>query len=291
MVWGASFIATKIALQDVSPATVVWLRFAIGVVVLGAAVTLRRKLIRPSFADLAYFTLLGFFGITFHQWLQSTGLTTSQASTTAWLVATTPVFMAVLGWLLLKERLHWVQVAGIGLAGLGVLLVVTQGDLSSLTGGQFGAPGDVLILISAPNWAVFSILSRNGLRRYNTITMIFFVMLTGWLLSTVQFLVQGGQRELSQLTTAGWWGIVFLGLLCSGLAYIAWYDGLKAIPAAQVGVFLYIEPLVAVVVAALLLNETVTWAAILGGGIILLGVWLVQRKAFLTRTIYEKKKL
>jgi drug/metabolite transporter (DMT)-like permease len=61
------------------------------------------------------------------------------------------------------------------------------------------------------------------------------------------------------------------------LAYIFWYDALVVLPAAQAGVFLYIEPLVAVVVAAILLGEAITFASIIGGTIILLGVWLVNR--------------
>ena len=101
-VWGGTFIATKVALRELSPAGVVWLRFAIGVAVLGAVVLLRRQLRLPTWGELGYFTLLGFIGITFHQWLQSTGLVTSQASTTAWIVATTPIFIAILSWLFLS---------------------------------------------------------------------------------------------------------------------------------------------------------------------------------------------
>ena len=161
--WGGSFVATKVALRDVSPVTVVWLRFAMGVVILGAAVIARKQLALPARKELAYFTLLGFLGITFHQWLQSTGLQTSQASTTAWIVATTPIFMALLGWLMLGESLVTMQIAGIFLAAFGVLLVVTKGDLSLLAAGRIGTFGDFLILLSAPNWAVFSTLSRRGL--------------------------------------------------------------------------------------------------------------------------------
>ncbi len=133
VVWGGTFIATKVALREISPTSVVWLRFAIGVMVLGAVVLLRRQLRLPTGRELAYFALLGFIGITFHQWLQSTGLVTSQASTTAWIVATIPVFMAVLGWIFLREKLSWAQIGGIALAGLGVLLVVSQGDLGAIT--------------------------------------------------------------------------------------------------------------------------------------------------------------
>jgi drug/metabolite transporter (DMT)-like permease len=299
-VWGASFIATKVALQNspgaslgiensiaaatasvpqpISPITVVWLRFAMGVAVLGLAVGARRQFALPSRSELGYFGLLGLIGITFHQWLQSTGLLTSQASTTAWIVATTPVFMALLGWLVLKERLNWLKWAGILLAAFGVLLVVSQGDLRAVTAGQFGAPGDFLILISAPNWAVFSVLSRRGLAKHPAARMMLYVMGLGWLFSTLQLLLGPGLSEIGLLTTNGWLAVLFLGIFCSGLAYIFWYDALQAIPASQVGVFLYLEPLVAVVVAALVLNEAILLASLLGGAVILTGVWLVNRK-------------
>ena len=278
IVWGASFIATKVALRDVSPVTVVWLRFAMGVVILGIAVAARKQFALPNRSEWGYFALLGFLGITFHQWLQSTGLLTSQASTTAWIVATTPVFMALLGWLALKESLGWTQSGGILLAAAGVILVVSQGDLSSLALGQFGQPGDVLILVSSLNWAVFSSLSRRGLKTHPAAQMMFYVMTFGWLFTSLLLFAGPGLAEIPQLTFDGWLGVAFLGVFCSGLAYIAWYDALRALPAAQTGAFLYIEPLVAMVVAAFVLAETVTAATLVGGAVILLGVWLVNRR-------------
>ena len=277
IVWGASFIATKVALRDVSPVTVVWLRFAMGVVILGIVVAARKQFALPKKNEWLYFALLGFLGITFHQWLQSTALLTSRASTTAWIVATTPVFMALLGWLALKERLHWLQTSGIALAAAGVLLVVSDGDFSSMSIVEFGQPGDVLVLISSFNWAVFSALSRRGLKAHPATRMMFYVMTLGWLFTGLLFFSGPGLQEIPQLTLNGWLGVSFLGIFCSGLAYIAWYDALQILPTGQLGAFLYLEPPVAVVVAALLLTESITWVALLGGGIILLGVWLVNR--------------
>jgi len=278
IVWGASFIATKVALQDVSPITVVWLRFAMGVIILGIAVTARKQFALPKKNEWLYFASLGFLGIAFHQWLQSTALTTSRASTTAWIVAVTPVFMALLGWLVLKEKLGRLQTGGIVLATCGVLLVVSDGDPTAISFKQFGAPGDILVLISSVNWAVFSALSRRGLKTHPATRMMFYVMTFGWLFSTILFFFGPGTGEIQQLTFDGWLGVAFLGVFCSGLAYIAWYDALQALPTAQLGAFLYLEPPVAVVIAAIILSETITWAALLGGAIILFGVWLVNRK-------------
>jgi drug/metabolite transporter (DMT)-like permease len=277
--WGASFIATKVALREVSPITVVWVRFTIGLLVLGAAVVARRQFTRVGRHDLGYFAGLGFLGITFHQWLQSHGLLTARATTTAWLVTAIPVFMALLGWAVLKERLRREQVAGIGLAAVGVLVVVAGGDLASLWRGDFGTPGDVLILISALNWAVFSALSKRGLRRYPATLMTFDVMAFGCLYNTALLAAGPGLAELGHLSGNGWLALGFLGVACSGLAYIFWNDALQVIPAAELGVFLYVEPLVAVGVAAVVLGEAMTLLAYAGGAVILLGVWLVNRRA------------
>lgn len=288
IVWGASFIATKVALEDISPVTIVWLRFTIGVLILGLAVILRHQFILPDRREWGYFALLGFLGITFHQWLQSNGLQTSEAGTTAWIVSTTPVFMALLGWLVLKEKLGLVKILGIALAFTGVLLVSSKGDIRSISVGRFGAPGDTLIMVSAVNWAVFSILSRRGLKSHPASLMMFYVMAFGWLFTSVLFFMgpafenisgvtDPGLKEVSNLTQNGWIGILFLGVFCSGLAYIAWYGALQALSTAQTGVFLYVEPLVAVVIAAIVLNEQITHVSLAGGAIILLGVWLVNR--------------
>lgn len=276
--WGASFVATKVALRYVSPATVVWLRFAMGVAILGGAVWLRRQFIAPGWKELGYLAFLGFLGIAFHQWLQSTALLTTQATNSAWIVATTPIFMALLGWVVLGEKLNWTQALGILTAAVGVLLVVSKGDLTSLAAGKIGAIGDLLVLVSALNWAVFSALSRRGLRQYPATLMMFYVMAFGWFFISLLFLNGPGLREIANLNREGWLGISFLGIFCSGFAYIFWYDALQKLSVAQAGVFIYFEPLVTVVVAAYVIAEPLLLASLIGGVAILLGVWLVNRQ-------------
>lgn len=277
VVWGASFIATKIALRDIQPITVVWVRFAIGVIILGIVVLVRKQFTLPQIAEIPYFVVLGFLGITLHQWLQSTGLVTSKASTTAWIVATTPVFIAIISWFYLKEKLKWAQVVGIGLATIGVLLVISEGDISSLLVGNSGNFGDILIFISAINWAVFSVISRRGLKNHPAALMMFYVMSAGWLMISIPFFVGPGVNDLQALSLYSFLGVLFLGIFCSGIAYIFWYDALKSIPASQVGVFLYLEPFIAVIVAAFILGESIILASLIGGLLILFGVWMVNR--------------
>jgi drug/metabolite transporter (DMT)-like permease len=286
-VWGASFVATKIALRYVAPTTLVWMRFTMGVAILGLAVSLTKQFLLPKGKDWAYFALLGFLGITLHQWLQSTALVTARASTTSWIVASSPIFMAILGVIFLKEYLVWYQVGGIILAAFGVLIVVSKGDLSSLSTGNFGDPGDLLILISALNWAVFSTISRSGLRRHSATLMMFYVMMFGWLFSSVLFLTRPGIGQISSIPWDGWLAILFLGVFCSGIAYIFWYGALKELQVAQTGAFLYIEPIITVIVAAIIIGEAITVASLVGGCAILFGVWLVNRPKQSVQAIEE----
>ena len=285
--WGASFVATKIALQYAAPSTIVWIRFTMGVVILGLAAVYNKQFTLPQGKDWGYFALLGFLGITLHQWLQSTGLVTAQATTSAWIVATIPVFMALLGFFILRERLAWYQVAGIVLAAIGVLLIVTKGDLNSLISGKFGTPGDFLVLISAPNWAVFSALSRSGLKKHPSTLMMFYVMSFGWIFTSILFFLTSGIRQIASIPGNGWTAILFLGVFCSGIAYIFWYDALKVLPVAQTGAFLYLEPVITVIVAALVIREAILLATIVGGIAILIGVWLVNYTSSSVQVVEE----
>ena len=134
-----------------------------------------------------------------------------------------------------------------------------------------------MVLISAVNWAVFSALSRRGLKTHSASLMMFFIMLLGWAFTTLIFIPTSGMAEILTVRSNTWMAVGFLGIFCSGLAYIAWYDALRALSTAQTGVFLYIEPLIAVVVAFFILGEPITLALLIGGVVILFGVWLVNR--------------
>ena len=279
VVWGGTFIATKIALQEVSPATIVWLRFAMGLVILGIAVFARKQFALPEKNEWLYFALLGFLGVTFHQWLQATGLQTAKATTTAWIVATAPVFIAILSWFALKEKLNGLQITGILVATFGVLLIVSKGNITALFTGEEGTFGDFLILASSLNWAVYTILSRKELAKHPATRMMFFVMLLGWLTTNIWIFGFGpGLSEIKNLTSSGWNAILVLGILGSGLAYIAYYDALQVIPASQLGVFFNIEPLITAALASVLINEAITIVSLIGGAIIIFGVWLVNKK-------------
>lgn len=277
--WGVSFVATKAALRDVSPWTLIVVRFAFGVAILVFAAWRLHLIKLVSARDFFSLAILGAIAIAIHQGLQATGLTLTSASSMAWLVGLTPVFTAILAWLFLHERVGSLKVFGLAIAFAGAIVVVTKGMLSPETLHLPSTFGDLLALASSLNWAIFSIASKPLLRRLPPTLMMAYVMVIGWVLILPFWGIGQGWNEIGNLTTTGWLAITFLGICCSGIAYIFWYDALAHIDASEVSAFIYLEPLVTVVVAGIVLGEPFTLVTFLGGLTILFGVYLVNRPA------------
>lgn len=275
--WGISFISIKLALADVSPVTLIVLRFAVGALVVGAVAWRRGEFRRLSRRDLPTLAGVGLVGITLQQLLQVSGQATAEASVAAFLAATAPAFTVALAALLLREAPRPWQIAGVLLATAGAALVATNGDWASLLRGDLGRPGNLLVLASSVVWALLTILSKRAVagRPATLVTagMFFF----GGLFALPLFLAQQGWRELAEVSAAGWGAIVFTGLVCTAGAYLLNTRALRHLSASRVALIQNLEPLVAVTAAAVLLGEAVTPAMLAGGAAILGGVYLAER--------------
>jgi drug/metabolite transporter (DMT)-like permease len=264
-------------LAEISPVPTVWLRFLIGLIILGLTVLLRGQFAVPERKEWGYLALLGFLGITFHQWLQSNGLQTSEAGTTAWIAATTPVFMALLGWFLPKRKTQLGENVGDPAcvyrgAGRGVERRFPFGLDREIRRARRRFDLDPRRQLGAVFGPLTPRVEGSSCQPDHVLCHAI-----GWSFISLIFFMGNGFTEIGNLILRGWMGVGFLGIFCSGLAYIAWYDALQIMSTAPTGVFRYIEPLVAVVVAFFVLGEAFSAASLIGGALILFGVWLVNR--------------
>jgi drug/metabolite transporter (DMT)-like permease len=269
--WGISFVATKAALRDVSPVTLITVRFAIGAAVLLAIV--RELPPRRSWRSLA---LMGFVGVFVHQMLQAYALTMTTATNTGWLIGVIPLWSAVLSAFVLRERFGFWKILGLVGGFAGVLLVVTRGDFSARVLGRPSTVGDLLVLASTVNWAIYSVLGHDTIRRLGPRRATAGAMLFGTLMLLPFFFAQRGWREVPQLSSTGWGALLFLAVGCSALGYLFWYGALERIEVSRVAALLYAEPLVTFLAAVLLLGEQVSGVVILGGLIVLVSVIITQ---------------
>jgi drug/metabolite transporter (DMT)-like permease len=274
--WGISFVATRAALSEVSPIPLVFTRFALGTAFLLTLLAVRRRLEIPPRESWPALAAMGFLGIFLHQMLQAHGLALTTAVHTGWLIGLIPIWSALLSAVVLREKLDSVKVAGLLLGFAGAALVVTRGKLS---GGLLALPttrGDLLILASTVNWAVYSVVGRRTLARLGSARATAFAMLAGWAMLAPLFFLRAGWTEYARISAAGWAAIAFLGIGCSGLGYLFWYAALEKLETSRVAAFLYLEPLVTLAAAIVLLGEPVHATTVVGGLIVLVGVFFVQ---------------
>jgi drug/metabolite transporter (DMT)-like permease len=276
VIWGVSFVASKTALRDISPATLLFTRFGIGTLVLTVMVHWRGSPVLPPRDTWQTLAWMGFVGIFAHHMLQATGLTLTTAVHTGWLIGVIPIWSAVLSAVLLKERFGGMKVAGLIGGFAGAVLVVTKGNFGSDLLLLGATRGDFLILLSTVTWAVYSVLGHDVLKRLGPTRATAGAMLFGWLMLTPLFLWQEGWREWSHLRLMGWVAMLFLGVGCSAVGYLFWYGALEGIEVSRVAAFLYIEPLVTLVAAVVLLNEPVDATTIIGGVVVLVSVFVIQ---------------
>lgn len=168
------------------------------------------------------------------------------------------------------------KVFGLFLGAFGALLVITRGELSAQLIALPSTRGDLLILASTVNWAIYSILGRDTLKRLGSTTAIAAVMFAGWTMLIPLFVNAAGWQEYRGLSSSSLAAIAFLGIGCSGLGYWFWYAALQRIETSQVAAFLYVEPLVTLLAAVTLLGESVAVSTIVGGVLVLVGVLIVQ---------------
>jgi drug/metabolite transporter (DMT)-like permease len=276
VLWGISFVATRAALREISPVTLVFTRFALGTALLFALLAVRRRLTAPPRSAWPALVSMGFIGVFVHQMLQAHGLELTTAVHAGWLIGLIPIWAALLAAAFLRERFGVRKIAGLLLGFLGAALVVTRGDPSAGLLSLPSARGDLLILASTLNWAIYSVVGRGTLARLGSARATAFAMLAGWLMLLPFFVFRAGWNEYPALSASGWGAVLFLGIGCSGLGYLFWYAALERLETSRVASFLYLEPLVTLAAAVALLGEPVQATTVAGGVLVLAGVSLVQ---------------
>lgn len=271
ILWGSSFLLSKLALMEVGPMRLALYRWVIGSAglagylawrgCLGEAMHLARQ--RPW-----VFARLGLVGVALLYAFQNLGLRYTTAVHVGVLINLNPVFIALLSTLVLGERLNGVQWGGILSAGVGVTLVSTTGGNFSLQGGSL--LGDGLTLLSAACWAIYSVLGRRVLARHDPLVVTGIVVAWGtlWLLP-----LAAGEGFSLDLSLRSWLMVALLGLFCGALAYLLWFRVLALIPPGRAAVYLFLIPLVSCALSVAFLREPFTLHTGLGAALVLAGVF------------------
>lgn len=275
IIWGWTFVATKILVEELGPVELFTLRLALGVPFLGVVLVAKRVPLRFERPDVRPL-LLGGAIFTLHVLVQIAGLATTTATNTAWIISVSPLALAVLSFVFLGERIGWNGVGGIAIATTGILLLVSRGTLTDL--GWLRNTGDWLVLASAHTWALFTVVTRDLVRRRRPLAVTFGILLIAAFFMTALFVASADFARIRSLSTRGIVALLYLGIPGLAIGQWFWQEGVAELGAIRAGLYLYLEPLATLALALPLLGEPFGPFVALGGGMVLAGVYLGQRE-------------
>jgi drug/metabolite transporter (DMT)-like permease len=275
VVWGWTFVATKILVAEIGPVEILGLRLAIGLPFLGGVLLVRRVGLRFDRRDLRTLAAGGAI-LALHLLVQIAGLVETTATNTGWIIGASPLALAALSFLFLGERIGWSGIAGIAVATTGILLLVSRGDLGDLA--WLRSRGDWLVLASAHTWALYTVATRDLARRRDPLAVTFAILLVAAVLVAALFAVSADLERVRALSPAGVAALLYLAIPGLALGQWFWQEGVARLGASRAGLYLYLEPLATMALAWPLLGERCGPFTLLGGALVLAGVYVGQRE-------------
>lgn len=271
VVWGTTFISTKVLLTDFQPVEILFFRFVIGLAAL--LVFYPRRLKGTNKKQELTFALAGLCGICLYYLLENIALTYTLVSNVGVIVSIAPFFTAILSSLFLKGegRLRANFFIGFAAAMAGICLISFNGSVLELN-----PVGDLLAAAAALVWAVYTVLTKKisgyGYHTVLTTRRVFFYgvlfMLPVLFFSDFKWDLARFENPVSTLN------ILFLGLGASALCFVTWNFAVKKLGAVKTSVYIYMVPVITVAASMLILREQVTPAAGIGMALTLVGLFV-----------------
>jgi drug/metabolite transporter (DMT)-like permease len=271
---GTNPVAVKVAVAELPPLPFVAMRFTLaGLLLLALVALLEPRDGRPGRRDLLPLAGVGLVGVGANNVAFTLGVSMTTASETALIYAAVPIWGILLGLALRLERPTPWGILGVGLAFLGVAVVIYGG----LTGST-SLLGNILVVVATVCWGSYAVLSLPLLRRYSPLVVASYTMLFGGL-GALPLAIPGFlDARWAEASGEAWEALAYSTLLVAAFGFWAWQRGVSQVGANRVLIYQYLITLVGVAAGVLLLGESLTANKVLGGAVILMGVYLARRR-------------
>jgi drug/metabolite transporter (DMT)-like permease len=279
-IWGTGFVFGKWALEEMSVAHMVLLRFVFASIGLGAALayTSRTTPLRVSKADVPTILIAALIGVPIQYLMQFGGLARTTVSHASLMVGVLPVMLGVAAAIFTRERLDRIGWIGLIASTVGAALVAFGGTADDPAGSATLA-GDALVVASLLGGVAWILMSQRLLaRNYSPVATSALVIIVGTVMLAVWVLGTEGLPPLLTLSTRAWLSLAAMGFLATAVATLLWNWGLARVPASQAGVFINLEPVVGAILGVVLFRDVFGLTSIVGGGLIILAAVVVSRR-------------
>ena len=275
LIWGTTFISTKVLLTSFQPVEILFLRFVLGFLAL--CLIYPRRLQLGERRQELWFAAAGLCGVTLYYLLENIALTYTLASNVGVLVSVRPVFTALFShFLLRREKLRPAFFAGLVVALAGVVLLSYNGSAVL----KLDPRGDVLALLAAAIWSAYSLITRHissfGYPVVQTTRRIFAY---GLVFMLPALLIFGFRPSLAAvLEPVNLLNLVYLGLGACALCFVTWNFAVGKLGAVKTSTYIYLVPVVTLATSALVLGEPVTPLSAVGAALTVAGLALSEHK-------------
>jgi len=276
-IWGSTFIAGRVVSAEMSAPIAALFRFLISTsTLLILVLILEHGLPRLSLPQWGMFTLLGAIGVSVYALCFMYGLQTVTASRGSLIMALIPAATLLGGALFLHEPLTRPRVLGIALALLGVAVDLGDGNPLRLLTGPIGS-GELALFGCVLAWSAYTLLGKRVMGAgISPLAATTCAAMTGTAILAVACIVLG-DYALPHASWKAWASLAWMGVLGTAIAYIWFFDGVKAIGPARTAVFINLVPVVAITLGVVLLGEPLKWSMVIGAAMVVSGVWIINR--------------
>lgn len=283
IIWGTTFISTKVMLVDFQPVEILFFRFMIGFLAL--VIVCPHRMEKTSLKEEGVFAAAGLCGICLYYLLENIALTYTLASNVGVIISIAPFFTAILTHFVRKEdgKLTVSFFIGFLVAMAGIALISFPGFKLELN-----PMGDFLAILAALVWACYSVLTRKisgfGYPTILTTRRVFFYGILFMIPALFLFDFKLGLERFGKPVYL--LNIMFLGLGASAMCFVTWNFAVRVLGAVKTSIYIYMVPVITVVTSVLILKEKVTVLAGIGIGLTLVGLFLSEGK----RTVRKEEK-
>jgi len=276
IIWALNFSVLKLSLPYFSsPHVYNFLRLLVSTFILFIALRLREGSVRVCGPDLLRLAAVGIMGNFLYQALFIRGLELTSASNASFILATTPILVALMSMFLKHDRLHWPSWLGIVISFGGLYLIITR-QSGALNLGGLSIKGDLMVLVGNIFWTLYTVFSKPLLDRMSPLRLTAWTMAAG----TVAYLPLASPSLLRmnwlKPTFGAWAGLAYSALFAIVLGFVFWYTSVQRVGNSRTAVYGNITPVLTAVSAHFILGEGLSPFQALGAAIILAGVYLTR---------------